>query len=511
MENVVRRIPSSRRRDLLSRVAVSAVIAWVLVVAPAAAQTSLTGTWAGTYSYSITLSGCKNMTFVSNGNVAVTFLQNDSSLSGNIDLADVQIFSGTCTPAKGDITSVILGAVSGPNVSWTFPNDSNLTQFVGTDSGDAITATISDASGGSGTLSITRTSGAPPLVDPTGSWSGTYNFTDQCSNGGVQKYSGAFTLGLVQSGGLVSGVATMDNVPLYDQNCNKVATQTLALSTAGTMSGSTLAGAIFEPSGSFAFPVSISVDAATMSGTVNGASQTSTTGTFALTRSSSQPPGADFSGTYQGTYSETNNETSFCLNIGSLTFDGAASVSIVQAGNAISGSLTIEDALDVVQDGFGGCQVVDVGEQTLPLFGNVSGNTLTLILPLGGGVVDAFTVNFAADMLTGTVDDSFGDTLSFSTAKLAVARSTVVRSFSAAPTSILAGQSATLSWSTSDATTVTIDNGLGTQPVSGSVTVSPASTTIYTLTATGPAGSVSARTVVIVSRTGAGKQRTSRP
>src|SRR3954454_19384583 len=55
--------------------------------------------------------------------------------------------------------------------------------------------------------------------------------------------------------------------------------------------------------------------------------------------------------------------------------------------------------------------------------------------------------------------------------------------FSAAPTSILAGQSSTLTWSTTNATTVSIDNGVGSKPVSGSASVSPASTTTYTLTA----------------------------
>src|SRR5579862_193631 len=58
---------------------------------------------------------------------------------------------------------------------------------------------------------------------------------------------------------------------------------------------------------------------------------------------------------------------------------------------------------------------------------------------------------------------------------------------SASPTSIFAGQSATLSWTSTNATSVVLDNNLGAvQPLSsGSITVSPTQTTTYTATATG--------------------------
>src|ERR1043166_3310302 len=61
-------------------------------------------------------------------------------------------------------------------------------------------------------------------------------------------------------------------------------------------------------------------------------------------------------------------------------------------------------------------------------------------------------------------------------------------SFSANPDDIATGQTSTLVWNTTDATSVTIDNGVGSQPVSGSVVVQPTLTTTYTLTATGPRG-----------------------
>jgi hypothetical protein len=71
-------------------------------------------------------------------------------------------------------------------------------------------------------------------------------------------------------------------------------------------------------------------------------------------------------------------------------------------------------------------------------------------------------------------------------------------SFKAAASTITAGGSTTLSWSVSNATSLSIDNGVGT--VTGaSVTVKPSATTTYTLTATNSAGtSVTAQVTVTV-------------
>ena len=67
---------------------------------------------------------------------------------------------------------------------------------------------------------------------------------------------------------------------------------------------------------------------------------------------------------------------------------------------------------------------------------------------------------------------------------------TVTGSLSADPTTIDPGQSTTLSWTTAHATSVSIDQGIGTVGASGSRSVSPSSTTTYTLSASGPGGSI---------------------
>jgi uncharacterized protein YkwD/chitodextrinase len=73
-----------------------------------------------------------------------------------------------------------------------------------------------------------------------------------------------------------------------------------------------------------------------------------------------------------------------------------------------------------------------------------------------------------------------------------------VTSFAATPSSIVAGQSASISWSVTGATAVTITGGIGAVSNSGSQTVTPAQTTTYTLTATNSAGTATATVTVSV-------------
>ncbi len=74
-----------------------------------------------------------------------------------------------------------------------------------------------------------------------------------------------------------------------------------------------------------------------------------------------------------------------------------------------------------------------------------------------------------------------------------------IPSFSASPTSITSGQSSTLSWTTSGATSISITPGNLSTTLSGSVVVTPGLTTTYTLTATNTAGSVTSQSTVTVS------------
>lgn len=70
--------------------------------------------------------------------------------------------------------------------------------------------------------------------------------------------------------------------------------------------------------------------------------------------------------------------------------------------------------------------------------------------------------------------------------------------FTVSPGTISSGETATLSWTTANATSVVIDNGVGSQPLSGSTTVSPTATTTYTLTASGVGGTATKQVTVSI-------------
>jgi OmpA-OmpF porin, OOP family len=75
-------------------------------------------------------------------------------------------------------------------------------------------------------------------------------------------------------------------------------------------------------------------------------------------------------------------------------------------------------------------------------------------------------------------------------------RTSPTASLSANPTSVEHGQCTTLTWSSANASTVTIDQGVGKVDPTGSKQVCPGSSTQYTITATGGSGTVS-RTVSV--------------
>src|SRR5256886_2381542 len=78
----------------------------------------------------------------------------------------------------------------------------------------------------------------------------------------------------------------------------------------------------------------------------------------------------------------------------------------------------------------------------------------------------------------------------------APARPTVT--LQASPSSINKGESATLSWNSTDATELSIAPDVGAVTAQGSTKVTPSDSMTYTITATGPGGSASATATVTV-------------
>ncbi len=92
-----------------------------------------------------------------------------------------------------------------------------------------------------------------------------------------------------------------------------------------------------------------------------------------------------------------------------------------------------------------------------------------------------------------------GDTVTQSKTLTVIPRP--VASITAEPLTIIEGDSSRLSWNCSNADTAEIDNGIGEVPLEGSVSVSPAVTTEYTITASGPGGTAeSSVTVTVIPR-----------
>jgi hypothetical protein len=77
--------------------------------------------------------------------------------------------------------------------------------------------------------------------------------------------------------------------------------------------------------------------------------------------------------------------------------------------------------------------------------------------------------------------------------------------FQVSPATISPGQSATITWNVSNATSVTIDQGIGQVAASGSRTVSPGFTTVYTLTAANNSSSINHSQILSVMSASSGQ------
>ena len=130
---------------------------------------------------------------------------------------------------------------------------------------------------------------------------------------------------------------------------------------------------------------------------------------------------------------------------------------------------------------------------------NISGGVGSGLNPSGTATVKPT----ATTTYTLTANGSGGQTINATVTVTVGASTPAVIRFAASPATIAKGGSSLLSWTTTGASTVTINNGVGSVSTNGSVTVSPAATTTYTLTATGADGvtSVSAAVTVTVSVT----------
>lgn len=128
-------------------------------------------------------------------------------------------------------------------------------------------------------------------------------------------------------------------------------------------------------------------------------------------------------------------------------------------------------------------------------------NALSISIDQGVGTVSASgskavtpdkdtTYTLTAQNSDGTVNKSCGIAVSVKVPS--------IDSFNVSPASIYQGETATISWSVSNADKVEIDQGIGVVALSGSRAVNPDRDTSYTLTATGSGGTKNASTLLNV-------------
>ncbi len=134
--------------------------------------------------------------------------------------------------------------------------------------------------------------------------------------------------------------------------------------------------------------------------------------------------------------------------------------------------------------------------------GSGTGYVWSLTSRPSGGTINAATGVYTAGATGGVTDvvqvaDSAASTATTNVTVTATVPVPVISAFTATPASIAAGASSTLAWTVTGATTLSIDQGIG--AVTGtSRSVTPASTTTYTLTATNASGSATRAVTVTV-------------
>ena len=132
-----------------------------------------------------------------------------------------------------------------------------------------------------------------------------------------------------------------------------------------------------------------------------------------------------------------------------------------------------------------------------------STNATTVSINQGIGTVTASGTRSVSPTATTTYTVTATNAAGSVTATATVTVTTVPTvTLSASPSSITSGASSTLTWSSTNATMVSINQGIGAVALSGTVSVSPTATTTYTVTATNTVGSVTATAAVTVTAAG---------
>lgn len=173
---------------------------------------------------------------------------------------------------------------------------------------------------------------------------------------------------------------------------------------------------------------------------------------------------------------------------------------VVSAPEAASAE---EDSEPVINTFNASPAIIDAGEPSTLHWDVTGAETITIDMQIGSvGLTGSRTI-FPAATTTYTLTATNSAGVATATAQVIVSEIQpvslpVINLFNASPEIITSGESSTLNWSVSGADAIHIDHGIGTVALAGTYPVSPAASTIYTLTAINMAGTSTSSVQVIV-------------
>jgi hypothetical protein len=229
---------------------------------------------------------------------------------------------------------------------------------------------------------LAATSPARADTNITGAWNGQFTLTDHCDNGGSYTSNGVATASFSQNGTSVTGNVTSWNaIETNGSDCTPRPPASLAIAITGTVTGSSFVGVLAVDGGTL--PISGSMGSTSM--TLSFPADPTTSGTFTLSRTSSQ---TDITGRWSGTITETvawSSSSGSCSNgtPATVTSSGPATLAIAQNGSSFLGSMIFpHNWHDVDPSPTNLCSLVDSGPVARVVSGVVSGSTIIASTPL---------------------------------------------------------------------------------------------------------------------------------
>lgn len=463
-------------------------VAFSVALAASAHASGFNGPWNGTIAGAIRCypSGSAIQSY----KLLVTLTESNGALTGSGTMAGRSDSCSASSPLLSDPVT-LNGSISGSIASGTISTPHMSGQFKATVAGSVLSLA---ASFGVMDVSGALVPGSTPVAPAplTGTWSGKYTSLSAC-NGHPVSSSGALQFFANESSGSFSG-AILVNVALFD--CQRRSAVPIALPFTGTAGGNVFGGTFAVPfAGREPGAITGSITGDSMAVNVS-AGDTNAHATLVL--SSSEAPATDLTGAYAGGHTSSFQP---CGTLPTVTYAGALSASFTQIGSSVFGTITSTGNKTYQSTPGGGCQIVDAPPETDIVSGRVSGTSIAgvLIVP-SAAVTDTipFIGSINGNTITGAVRAAGSATTFIMTRAGFSPPPPKILSFAATPKIMKAGDSATLSWSTLGATSVTIDRGIGTVVGSGTRAVAPAASSVYTLTASSAGGTATARAFIEV-------------